>query len=257
MGAEYYLPLVFQSVLSPPAAPLRSGLLSLPFIFTEALSGVACGVYVHRFGRYASLTFVGALLMTLGYGLFISLSPSANLHLVIWSQLIAGFGSGLLLVPPLLALQASVDQDDNAAAAGAFSFVRNIAQAISVIFGALIFKHSMDAPAQQSKLRKLGIPANVLAKFQGREAAANVDALRHIADDQTRKTVQSVYYFSTRNMWIFYTGVTACCIVAAIIARKEISLDREFVETRTGITKRIANVADTELQQVAAMARQN
>jgi hypothetical protein len=67
MGPEFYLPLYLQFAKLAP--PLRSGLLGLPFVFLEGLSGITSGVIIHRTGRYNALLYAGAILMTLGFGL--------------------------------------------------------------------------------------------------------------------------------------------------------------------------------------------
>ena len=64
------MPLYLQSVLE--ASPLRSGLLLLPFIVTGAILGVLAGVLIHRTGRFCEIMWVGSVLLTLGFGLFIS-----------------------------------------------------------------------------------------------------------------------------------------------------------------------------------------
>jgi len=66
IGVEYYLPLYFQSVKQ--ALPLRSGVLILPMMATEAAVDIVVGVLIHRMGRYREVPWVGAVLMTLGTG---------------------------------------------------------------------------------------------------------------------------------------------------------------------------------------------
>ncbi|THC91656.1 hypothetical protein EYZ11_008876 [Aspergillus tanneri] len=50
VGAEYYLPLYFQS--AKEAAPFHSGLMVLPFVLTEAALSLAAGIIIHSTGRY-------------------------------------------------------------------------------------------------------------------------------------------------------------------------------------------------------------
>ncbi|HEU0048671.1 MAG TPA: MFS transporter, partial [Nitrososphaera sp.] len=59
ISAEYYLPLYFQSVQE--ASPLRSGILILPVIVTEATMGILTGVLMHMTGRYLEIIWVGTI----------------------------------------------------------------------------------------------------------------------------------------------------------------------------------------------------
>src|SRR5690349_4803913 len=125
MAAEYYLPLYFQSVKG--SSPLKSGLLVMPITTTESISGIIVGIIIHRTGRYVELIWGGVTLMTLGSGLFILFSPSSTLGEIIGFQIIFGIGSGVLFQSPLIALQATVPQDENATATATFGFVRSLA----------------------------------------------------------------------------------------------------------------------------------
>jgi len=53
IGAEYYLPLYFQSVKQ--ALPIRSGILILPMMVTEAAVDIMVGILIHQTGRYREI----------------------------------------------------------------------------------------------------------------------------------------------------------------------------------------------------------
>jgi hypothetical protein len=99
-SAEYYLPLYFQSAKG--ASPLRSGLLLLPLILTEAFTGVAGGIYIHHFGRYVELIWVGVVLLTVGNGLYIRLDATSTIGSIAAFEVLSGLGVGLLVSRPLL-----------------------------------------------------------------------------------------------------------------------------------------------------------
>ena len=94
-SAEYYLPLYFQS--AKEASPLRSGLLLLPLILTEAFTGVAGGIYIHQVGRYIELIWVGVILLTIGNGLYIHLDATSSIGIIAAFEIISGLGVGLLV----------------------------------------------------------------------------------------------------------------------------------------------------------------
>lgn len=67
IGVEYYLPLYFQSVKQ--ASPLRSGILIVPMMVTEAVVDILVAVVISKTGRYREIIWAGVSLMTLGTGL--------------------------------------------------------------------------------------------------------------------------------------------------------------------------------------------
>src|ERR1700749_222303 len=94
-SAENYLPLYFQS--AKEASPLRSGLLLLPLILTEAFTGVAGGIYTHQVGRYIELIWAGVVLLTIGNGLYIHLTATTPIGIIATFEIISGLGVGLLV----------------------------------------------------------------------------------------------------------------------------------------------------------------
>jgi hypothetical protein len=74
----------------------------------------------------------------------IDLKPSTGLAKIITYQSIGALVSGLLIQPPLVAIQANVTQEDTATATSTLTFVRGLAQAISIVVGGVVFQSSMD-----------------------------------------------------------------------------------------------------------------
>ena len=59
---EYYFPLYLQSAKG--ASPLRSGVLLAPLLTMTAAVGVLTGIYIHRYGRYKELIWIGTVMLT-------------------------------------------------------------------------------------------------------------------------------------------------------------------------------------------------
>jgi len=233
IGPEFYLPLYFQS--AKLATPLRSGLLGLPFVFLEGTGGIISGLIIHRTGRYNTLLWIGSVTTTLGYGLLIDLRASTSIAKIIIYQVIAALGSGLLIQPPMIAIQANVQQREFSTATSTLAFVRGLAEAVSVIIGGVIFQSSMDI--KQSELVKAGLPHGLVKTFSGQDAQVNVDKLRMMHNPAQRHMVQAIYAWSLRNAWILYTGFAALTIVATFFVGTH-ALSTEHVETRTGLEDR-------------------
>lgn len=241
IAGEYYLPLYFQAV--EEASPIRSGVLILPFILSETVMGVMVGFLIHRTGRYLELMWIGTFLMTLGFGLFIHLNATSSLVEIVASQIVAGIGSGLLFEPPLIAIQAHVAQDDTATATATFGFTMNMAMSISIVVGGVIFQNSMQNSA--STLSAAGLSADIVHKFAGDDAAANVMVISTIADAGQKNAIKGAYTSSLRNMWILYTCVSFLGIVASVFVQRR-ELSKEHVETRTGLIKKDDPISDPQ-----------
>ncbi|KKK22002.1 MFS drug transporter [Aspergillus ochraceoroseus] len=233
LGAEYYLPLYFQS--AKEATPFHSGLMILPFVLTESTSSLLAGITIHRTGRYRELIWLGTTLVVLGPGLFINYSPDSSLGKIIGYQLVAGWGCGLLFFPPLLALQSNIPQQETATATATFGFVRNVAMAMSVVIGGVVFQNSMNL--KQASLRDAGLSTSLLDEFTGAEAAANVLSVQTIPDPLQRMAVKNAFAWSVRNIWILYTCLAAIGLVASALITKQ-HLSKEHVETKTGLREK-------------------
>ncbi|KAI1842474.1 hypothetical protein JX266_011369 [Neoarthrinium moseri] len=232
ISGEYYMPLFLQSVFE--ATPLQSGLLLLPFIVMTALSGILCGVIIHRTGSFRELLWVGSICLCVGYGLFVSFTTQASTAQIVGYQLIGGVGSGLLFETPIIAIQSHVKQENVATATATLSFIRNVGITLSVVVGGSLFQSSMNQRVDY--LRSAGLSAKLLANFAGDSAMANVLTVRTIENDAWKTAVKEAFCWSMRNMWILYTAVAFLGIVAGLFVKKS-DLSTEHTVTVTGLKK--------------------
>lgn len=230
IGIEYYLPLYFQSVLQ--VSPLRSGVLLLPLIVTQAVIEILTGVFISRTGRYRELIWAGSVLMTLGSGLYIYFGASTSVAVIVGFQIIGAFGPALLFQAPMVAIQNTVSQVDTASATASLGFVRSISMALSVVVGGVVFQNSMDA--RHSFLAAAGLSDSVLEALSGSQAAANVGIPQKIDDAAQRQVVLEAFAWSLRNMFILYTGLAAVAMVASVFIKHK-KLNMEHTETKTGL----------------------
>ncbi|KAF2099034.1 putative MFS transporter [Rhizodiscina lignyota] len=245
IGAEFYLPLYFQSVRQ--ASPLKSGVLVLPFIVLEALMGITAGVIIHQTGRYLELIYVGLFLLTLGGGLYILFDAHASLAKIIIIEIVAGIGGGLLFEPPLIALQAMVRQDEVATATGTLGFIRNLACSLGVVIGGVIFQNGMET--RSDSLRAAGLPPDLLNAFSGHDAEANVLLVGSIQNGTQKMAVKEAYAGSLKNVWIFYTCTAACALLCSVFIARAV-LSTEHVETKTGLKEK--EMEDNGAQEMPA-----
>ncbi|RDW78290.1 hypothetical protein BP5796_06142 [Coleophoma crateriformis] len=232
IAAEYYPPLYFQSV--EEASPLKSGILILPIIITQAIVGFLGGIFIHRTGRYLELMYVGSVLMAVGSGLYILFDANPSISHILGFQIAFGLGSGSLFQAPLIAIQALVSQSDTATATSTLGFARNLAAALSVVIAGVIFQNSMDTRINSLALPPINLPANVTALLSHGAAAANVAVVAIIQDPIQKLAVKEAFAGSFRNMWIFYTSLSGLAVVASMFVKKTV-LSSIHVETKTGL----------------------
>jgi hypothetical protein len=193
------------------------------------------GVVIHRTGHYLELIRLGPVIMTVGIGLYIHLSPTSSMGEIIGFQILAGMGAGLLFEPPLLALQAFVSQRDVATASSTFGFIRNLASAMSIVIGGVIFQNSMDNRVQALTMPPTSLPSSFLKLFSNGQAVANVFAVELISDEGQKLLIKEAYAWSLRNIWIFYVCMSALGIISTIFMKKKV-LSTEHEETKTGLS---------------------
>ncbi|KAL7942265.1 MFS general substrate transporter [Trichoderma barbatum] len=229
-GAEYYLPLYFQSVKQ--ASPVQSGLLILPMIITVAALDILSGVFMHKVGRYRELIWIGCVFLTLGTGLFIMFGTDTNLGTVIGFQIIFGIGMALLMNTISMAMQNNVSQADTATAISTLNFIRNLGTALATVLGGVVFQNSMST--RTSVLAASGLSQPLLDAFSGYQAAANVEKIGTIDDAAQRRAVEDAFAWSISNMFIMYTCVAAAGVLMSVFITHR-DLSKEHTETKTGI----------------------
>lgn len=225
---------------------MRSGVLILPLPVAEAVSGILTGAIIHRTGRYLELIWLGLILMTIGNGLYIHLDVSSSVGEIIGYQLLSGVGAGFLFQTPIIAIQATVSQDETATATATLGFIRNMATASSIVVGGVVFQNSMGR--MKPSLLATGMSEGMAEKLTGESAAANIESIRDIRDKAQLLAVKEAFAWSMRNMWVLYTCMAGVGVfLSAFILRTR--LNKEHVETVTGLGEKGAVVEDVHAIQ--------
>ncbi|KAF2212745.1 hypothetical protein CERZMDRAFT_40402 [Cercospora zeae-maydis SCOH1-5] len=182
---DFFIPLYFQVVVG--LSPIFSGLTMFALVFpTTAMTGLA-GWFVKRTGNYVWPMYLSTVVMTLGVGLFIDFGAEKNWAKIIVYLFIAGLGIGPLFQVPLIALQANTEPRDLTAAVSALTFTRTLFTSVSIVVGSVLL---------QSKL-----------------GGSSLSDLHRVEGNRT------VYASALKNMWIFYTCMSALMIPAALLIK--------------------------------------
>lgn len=215
ISSWYFLPLYFQAVRG--ASPARSGVLIMPIVVVQALTGLAAGAIIFRFGFIRSLIFAGMALTTLGFGLFISIGTSTPIINTMVIEIVAALGVGVTFQAPLIAYQSVVSSADIAVATALFGFVRSLSTSISVVMGGVIFQNRMST---YTTYLSSVLGSQLAQNFSASAAATNVLAVRALPLYQQAE-VKQAYASSLKDMWIMYTAIGGLGLVAAFFVKKQ------------------------------------
>ncbi|KAK4946592.1 hypothetical protein LTR10_014444 [Elasticomyces elasticus] len=221
VSSWYFLPLYFQAVWG--ASPTYSGVLLMPIVVVQAFVGLAAGGITYRFGWINQLIWIGMVLMTLGFGLFIHLGTSPSLAGTVLIQVVAAIGVGSSFQAPLIAYQSAVGTADMAVATSLFGFIRSLSTSISVVVGGVVFQNGM--AKQKSHLISVLGPS-LAQNFSASTAAANIFTIHSLPLDQ-QVAVKHAYVSSLRGMWAMYASVGGLGLVAALFMKYNALTDRD------------------------------
>jgi MFS family permease len=226
VSSWYFLPIYFQAVLG--ASPTRSGALLLPIVVVQAIAGVIAGAFIHHFGRVREVIWTGTATMTLGFGLFMSLTPSSTFATIGVFEVIAGVGVGMIFQAPLLVYQSLVEEDDLNVATALFGFVRSLSTSASVVLGEVVFQNGMKG--QHHSIAETLRPGQA-SNFTATLAASNALQV-HFLSPHAREVVEHAYAQSLQDMWILYTSVAGIGVLVAVFVMPKVLLQ---TQSRTGV----------------------
>jgi hypothetical protein len=228
ISSSYYLPLYFQAIRG--SSPIISGVLLLPTAVALACTSVATGVFIAKLGIFLPPIYFGFFLLTVGFGLFIDFDAHSSLTKIIIFQVIAGLGVGPMFQSPIIALQAHINPRDIGTATATLGFVRQLATAISVVIGEVVYQNQMQ---KKKAALTASLGAEVAERVTGGGAGANTRYIEQLPEEQ-RDVVRVAFADSLQPMWIMYTCFAAAgFLVMFFIKRKQ--LTREHQETKTGL----------------------
>ena len=239
VSSWYFLPLYFQAVRG--ASPTRSGVLIMPIVVVQAVTGVAAGAITYRFGWIRPLMWAGMALTTLGFGLFVVIGTSTTLVLTVVIEVVAALGVGATFQAPLIAYLSVVGSADIAMATALFGFVRSLSTSISVVIGGIVFQNGM---AAHNKHLSSTLGVQLAQNFSASTAATNVLTVRILPLYQ-QAVVKEAYISSLKDMWVMCASVGGLGLIAALSLKKQ-TLDQASSE--------MANSNNVELVQAPSQS---
>ncbi|KAF3927322.1 hypothetical protein ABW21_db0202265 [Orbilia brochopaga] len=210
IGGAFYIPLYFQSALGKTA--LVSGALNLPFAFMLSMGSVVTGLTIAKTGKYRPMMQGGLVLTAAGIGAFVDWDRQSSYVKIVFFEIIAGFGLGPNFQAPLIAIHSTIKPQDIGAATGAFTFIRNLACAIGVSLGTVIFSNEF---IQRIPGLLPHITPETAKLISGNGATSSTEAVRNLPPDQ-RIPIQDAYAGSLRVVWWYFFGVSCAALLCSL-----------------------------------------
>lgn len=229
IAGSYFLPVYFQAVLGANA--LLSGVYLFPFALSLSFTSIATGYIIKKTGAYQPLITGGMLFLTLGFALFIDLPEYTSWSRVIIYQMIAGIGVGPNFQSPMMALQNSVAPHDIGAACSTFGFIRQFANAISVVLGGVVLQSQLKG--HRKEMIDGGIESRVVDLLTGGSAISSVNEINRLPRF-ARQVARKAFAQSLSKMWIMYACIGIIGLGLTDFIRKY-ELATEHKQTVTGL----------------------
>lgn len=225
---SYYLPVYFQAVLE--ATPTESGINLLPSAIVSMVVAIITGVALSKLNRFKPFMFASFALLATSYGALTQLDRNSPAGYWIGCQVVAATGLGTLMTVTLPAIQAPLDESDQAVTTAAWGFVRSFGGIWGVAIPAAVFNSQFN--------NLLGRISDKALRDELRDGGAYSLATKDFMQSLDSNTnlqseVLSVYVDSLKLVWQVAIGFSLLGFVLAFIVRG-IPL-REKLETGFGI----------------------
>lgn len=133
----FYLPFYFQAVKGVSAE--QSGINCIPFLIALTVAGIFVGAFITLVGYYCPPMYVGSAVFCVGSGLLYTLTPDTSTSTWIGYQIVAGFGVGMVVQVPFIAMQATLTEEDMPIGNAVAAFFNTFGGAIGLAIDQNIF----------------------------------------------------------------------------------------------------------------------
>ncbi|KUJ06981.1 MFS general substrate transporter [Mollisia scopiformis] len=128
----YYLPIYFQTVRD--ATPTLSGIYMLPLIGTQIFGAMLSGVLISRIGYYLPWAVAAGALTSIASGLMSTFKADTSTAKWVGYMLLGGFGRGIGMQTPLVAVQNSIKKEQTSTAMAILVFTQTFGGSLFLSF---------------------------------------------------------------------------------------------------------------------------
>lgn len=141
MVMVYYLPIWFQAIKGVSA--VKSGIMNLPLILGLVISSIMAGFLTKKIGYYVPWMYICAVLMPTGAGLICTFTTATNHSKWISYQFLFGFGLGIGMQQPSVAVQAVLARKDVPTGVSLMFFMQSLGGAICTSISNNVFTNKL------------------------------------------------------------------------------------------------------------------
>ncbi|KAJ3480194.1 hypothetical protein NLG97_g8129 [Lecanicillium saksenae] len=198
----YYLPIWFQAIQGSSA--VNSGIRSLPLILALVILSMISGGVVTAVGYYTPALIVSSILMAVGAGMLTTLQVDSGNAKWIGYQCIFGFGVGIGMQQPMVALQTSLDPSDVPIGTAIVIFSQTLGGALFICVAQNVF---------QNKL-----VSNLVAAGLAYQDVASVGAtqIRKLISQESLPAVLEAYNSAITNAFYVSASLAALSLLGAL-----------------------------------------
>ncbi|EPS44955.1 hypothetical protein H072_993 [Dactylellina haptotyla CBS 200.50] len=137
----YFLPFYFQAARGTSA--VQSGIRCIPYLISVTVASIIVGGSVTVFGYYTPFMWVSAVVFTIGSGLLHTLEVDSPSSKWIGYQVLAGFGAGMGIQIPFVAVQVVLSSQDMPVGNALAIFFNSLGGSISISIAQNIFTNTL------------------------------------------------------------------------------------------------------------------
>lgn len=137
----FYLPIYFQSIKSATAT--KSGIMSLPLILTLVVASIIAGGIITKVGYYTPFVIASSVFMSVGAGLLTTFATDTGHSKWIGYQIVFGFGVGLGMQQPLIAIQTVLPKSDVPIGTAIIMFSQTLGGALFISVAQNVFTNKL------------------------------------------------------------------------------------------------------------------
>ncbi|ESZ94587.1 hypothetical protein SBOR_4998 [Sclerotinia borealis F-4128] len=137
----FYLPFYFQAVKGTSAE--ASGIRTIPYLGSVIVSSIFAGAGITVLGFYKPFMIAAGAVFTIGAGLIYTLQVDSNAGKWVGYQLICGFGAGMGIQIPFIAVQVVLSAKDMPSGNAIAIFFNSLGGAISISIAQNVFNNGL------------------------------------------------------------------------------------------------------------------
>ncbi|OCL11261.1 MFS general substrate transporter [Glonium stellatum] len=199
----YYIPIWFQSIKGVSA--VQSGIRTIALVLSIVVGSMTGGAFTYRTGYYTPCMIVSSIIISVGAGLITTFRVGSGRPIWIGYQVIYGYGMGLGMQQPNLAVQTVLSRKDVSIGTSLIFFGQSLGAAVFVSVAQNVFANKL----KDYLLTLKGIDVRMVVE-------AGATNIRHVVPPQLLPQVLIAFNHALTNA--FYVGLAMACagIVGAL-----------------------------------------